>query len=763
MTTIIAKWLLDNATRGSKIKHGIAQTAAALDNVSMNNIGRRNRSKQAQQKGKAPGGPPSSISNLRPCFYVPLARDIVRQAPRRAVPTHIVDAIRNAIKFRRVVCSWFSTYTEEEIVDSNKSHLAFVRILQDVHDTLAPLKEVSEPLSTSDDSVQAEIDTVENLFDVLQRFDKTDDHCDRTPDESHIVPNTMPDGQASVAADPLSDDDSLPPKSRALYRRVSAAKCFLYDIGGIQTYVRDKWTAFVNGQIPLAVVAGLTNLAIELVDRLEDDFYASFEGSSCDPGEVLLESSLPRLLAQSTNGKAHPEGESAIPQSNYQIADDGVFDIPNWTVIANGVVQRARARIMNMHNTTNVLSQLMDEMSTAMANGQYDRTVNADSADGQCQTLKMSKPAPGHVHKFEPASPLSILSLGISEGLPYMEELEAILGESLSRCDQAKSCHTNSEDMVVQILRKAVEEDWTRCSTAFAVAVFMDIRTKVKDTNECLQAADAAAGKFADSLTKSLAMKVHFEACVCPEYLTGQRKVTTAFTDFGHNIQSGAGAIGHCCKEELYLPVQKNVRGLLAQSPLACGSLCLWLHSSRMDNVLRRASEQGFLLAWLHFYNAALHCGETCGKWEDMEFLISHLGAKKVFMGARPDSLEECLSVMRLVFRIDMRLDAVYKGRKDISRALSKSSEKNDLAGGFAPFCFLLNALHGQAVGLGGIPSSSLEDLEFVLLAQVKVPNIDTKLDYDGKIMDREVLQKRMRRYGPMTNLQLLEATEKRM
>ena len=346
MTKILAKWLVAQSSKGAKIKCGYTESTRNIPSSSKG-ISRKHLANEAQRATKATKSSQSS-STLRPSQFLQLAHDVVRQAPSVEIPSYI-HAVRNSVRFRRMCWSFFKHHTEPDVIASNQSHLAFVRILEQVHSVLLNAQPTPTPPATTEDSIEEDIQSVQNMFDMLRDFSQ--EFPAEVQLSSAAVPSLSGNNMVTSveAADPLSDFSAIPSETQVHYRKVCIYKCLLRDVARLRAYVQEKWGAYVRGEMPLAVVAGLTNQAIDQVLHLE---------------EAYQKSTKERCAATFSRLKFGNDffDRSTFPTSIdfEQTVDvlDGEFDLERWLNVALAFANKTRARIARAHMSSDVWEPL---------------------------------------------------------------------------------------------------------------------------------------------------------------------------------------------------------------------------------------------------------------------------------------------------------------------------------------------------------------------------------------------------------------------
>ncbi|KPI40831.1 uncharacterized protein AB675_10843 [Cyphellophora attinorum] len=704
---IVREWLVNNASRKARKSTGIF-------------LG----SSQPKPNERTNDNPLDGAICLRPSQYLPLAHDIVRDSGKALVPAPIIDAISTVIRFRRVCCSWFSHSTDPETVRSNESHLAFVRILEQTLATLSPFREVVDNPAEVNNEEGDEIEFFKNKFESL----------------------TVSDDRST---NPIKDSSEVEPRGLAVSRERST------------DLIKDP------GQVDQRALAS------------SDNSSPSPLGGS---GKVEPQTEATRLWTPSAttisclrrSGKAIEESARLITTSeNANVAS--TFDLPKWYDVAYGLVWKARARIFQ-HDLTPDAKMKLQDFGEKIRHGDItcdlidSEEVFLDRKNVQIQAPPLTLTGRDHTHRM--LVPRSVSTLQVASSPPMHDvdmvaDLDAIFKDGLSYCNDKYCCHTVHEDLVLGELRYAVRSNRPRLATAFAVAAFADIRKLDIPSAPCLEAVDKAAEAAEITEMTVYAQRAHMNHLQDHKEMNGHRLYSLEYVELTRNLRSnrrqGQVEIHQDPQAGLHgsLAVQKKIRSFLSQSPLACGSLSFRLQQDRLHRIIKQVDGSFVIRACLHFYNAALQRGDFKDVWHDMEYVIEAIGTKIVFLGDRPRTLEQCLSVCRLTVNLDVPLGDVYTGRRYMPR--QKKEPKGLFEPRAVPFCIMAARVDEDERGLG--ISDIRGQLDIVMRALVKDPNVDVEVisDTDIVLQNQPFLEQQARRHRTADAVQLLDAAAARL
>ena len=257
MTSIVREWMLSNASCQVKQQNNLLpqQQTNHLATTSRGGCRARGGHKSTQLRKnnhQAPKATPStSITvNLRPTQYLPVAADIISNAAAKEVPRYIVRALRNQIKFRKIVCSFFAGEKEDrDVIESNEKHQFFIQVLRRVlllllphQQTLALTKKTQA--NATETKVQADTEAIDNMYEAL-----LSPGCDSTELDSELELMQLqdsasdplsPEEVADQAEDPLVSENA-PRSKRSEYRQRCRTRCLLYDVERIMAFIHRKW------------------------------------------------------------------------------------------------------------------------------------------------------------------------------------------------------------------------------------------------------------------------------------------------------------------------------------------------------------------------------------------------------------------------------------------------------------------------------------------------------------------------------------------
>lgn len=201
---------------------------------------------------------------------VRLAEFITNVKPSVAVPTAILKATADVIKGRTFCAEFFQQLaqgrepSDKNILETNKSHLHFISVLEEVQSHLRKLS-VADPGAA--EKQNSDNGGKRNLFDILQ-LEEADDTVTTIPQASGSAP-----APASAGKPGAPDDDPLPTFEEDDGDAAAfAIWCAFQDIREIRLHLQGVWRRYYDGKISFLIASQTTERAhFLLVDMAEND------------------------------------------------------------------------------------------------------------------------------------------------------------------------------------------------------------------------------------------------------------------------------------------------------------------------------------------------------------------------------------------------------------------------------------------------------------------------------------------------------------
>ena len=207
---------------------------------------------------------------------VPLAQGLVKNVKEPVkVPRSVIGILRRTIAARNECAVWFEARAKEEesLSESVKRHSHFVGVLAKALEILEPHTAPAKKGSAENDKSATPTATSTNMFAALEMEDfEQQDEVDVLDDQARDTDNTRARAQKSsknVYEAEAADEDL-----------VFATYCLFQDLDRIQDCICQLWRDYLNGKVSLINASATSNTAVEVVERMEMDFFNSFPAFS---------------------------------------------------------------------------------------------------------------------------------------------------------------------------------------------------------------------------------------------------------------------------------------------------------------------------------------------------------------------------------------------------------------------------------------------------------------------------------------------------
>lgn len=194
--------------------------------------------------------------------FLPLAQHIKLNltAPSR-VPASVLAAIRRVIEARSAANEWFEEQNKNSEEDG---HAHFIRILTLVKDILEPMTGVEEVAGQESGD---DVTLVDNMFEGLEIQDVSKQFLD-LPGIRHK--------DHSTAREMIGAMEWLFSQVNEKLEEQMAASALFRDIHKIYDHIHQTWLQHKEGKIELMAASIISNTGIDLIRRLEEDFFQQF-------------------------------------------------------------------------------------------------------------------------------------------------------------------------------------------------------------------------------------------------------------------------------------------------------------------------------------------------------------------------------------------------------------------------------------------------------------------------------------------------------
>lgn len=576
--------------------------------------------------------------------FLPLALYIKTELklPSR-VPTSVLVAIRRVIEARNETSKWFMAQTTNS---DGGAHAHFVDILKKVEDMLQPLTSGEELTHTEDGD---DVTLINNMFDGLEVTDTTQEFLDSpgTPHKDYSKARMLCEFTETVIGH-LSE----------FVEEQFAASALFRDIHKIYDHIEQAWRQYKEGEIELVAVAIISNTAIDLIRRLEEDFFEQF------PQFYRVDEAVLRESYKNYNLK-HRDAQQLINYmfrakvggGNEDLFNSACFDgrYYSYGLPFNPKAHKdARYTFIDMLFMFKMYFTSSERMSKCV----YQPELGVWNPDNNYYTSNAhQKFAQDQYILCELFPDLTLLCTSLS-GIPALAEDEVLRGTRgiFPHKENAKGRIPDPEIHLWWLVSLRMFCDIHHILGPKIGLPFETIRrlgANAKDTiNECLKLRDLDELQIwepsaDEAITKNTIDRIHQSLFVdeVKEYIDNSAK----------NVPGWKGKAGF---------------QLLRRHPVACGLMEFNIRSCVQDvgMIALQSTTSGITAA--HLFNALQKEGMCQAKWADMQTFTELLGEDFIFGGARPDNLQDYCT--RLLMTKGISLQTFAQNRRDRGILISK-------------------------------------------------------------------------------------------
>lgn len=586
-TSTVATWIAEEASkRGYKAGNAVVQQEDVKPVPS-------NRLKgKARKEAKANGSinQPSASTAPRKRYIISLddfegvAQYIAGLSkPKVTVPPFILRAATSAIKAREQCSAWFQkkSYHDETTQQNNERHTHFIRVLERVVEILKSCssKELKEePRRKDETTVDSDVEKTTTMFSLLEvEMPSIEDEEDvvHTPSAS-TEQGRKPTKEKENAFYELDEpeDDVLP---FVLY-------CLFEDVHQVGQIVRDIWEEYKAGQINIMTASVVTNTAIDLVRKTEDDVRA-----------------------------AHPQLSSYWPIAENMLEvlvedheDTSLTDMPG------------NPEFLGIVDYTYMQTYMM--LFRFQQNSQNKRyPMWTDVYNHEFSTKSRSSLSPTERYKDDEATLLQTLP-----------EVCLLAG--------AKSA-LPAEDELLRGIRMVIGGGNIDFWLVFACQTFLDIHHVFKDeVDRAFNDLTVRAKNLKANLTSYFAFSRNMSI---DTWAPQNEKALHQILETAEKwiLKDGMAELRQAHRGTIAgMPTPPYK--LLKNHPILCGILAFQFTVIIQEAGIYLAGAWGSIIYPAHMYNAARQSGTLSVPWESMEFLIRLHGASSVFAGNPPTDFD---------------------------------------------------------------------------------------------------------------------------
>jgi hypothetical protein len=528
------------------------------------------------------------------------------------VPTEIIRAGIRAVSARKKCTAYFESVTNKDDDDKardNKSHAYFTKLIEDVLMVLQPLFAVSTASKATNEQTSGSL-----LQDLQNRFAQLE--VEEPEEVSDDIKVQQPVNKQLAVYELKAYDRKAVAEERAF-----AYYCLFNDLEKLRSHINKTWTDYMLEKTDLITAAAITNTAIQLAIRSQEEALKAFPGAG-DYKEVV-----PTIIDATTSPRPGAEIEVSL---NEETAD-WIFT-PAYNILDNfcDVLQPNEVPLMKRGYL-----------------GVYNPRDDRSTMHG------IEKHREDQVLLLELMPEFSFISKNKLE-LFAVDEVSKAIGQ--------------------MALTKEIP-----ISLAFATTVFLDIhhimREKVERAFHDFQAIVSNA-KYV--MERHMDFMNNF-----PRPTTWPRQNDMVLRKFIWDMENTmlrdpilAG------KQKLYkqvgLPYSIEVERfyLYKRQPILCGLLAFRTTLTLQDLGVTCCNAFGTAIFPAHFYNALQQKPNPVRSWANMDRLISLHTPERVFVGARPTTMVNCFKQVCLMLGQSVTDFAANRRRRAGPPTVSKNGPR---------------------------------------------------------------------------------------
>lgn len=655
--------------------------------------------------------------------FLPLAQYIASNLkPPAKVPSSILPTITRVIEARKDSNEWFAANSKE---DDNGGHMFFIKTLQDVYDTLHPFVKSTE---SDEAETTGDLDDVKNLFK----------HLDiEEPSQTFLNTPGMPAPDHTGGRMLCELMDFFVEYLGSQLEESFAASSLFRDINKIYRHVEQTWHQYRDGKTDLMTASIISNTAVELIRRLEEDFFEQFPRFRNIEKDIVsnykaykpthkdaqqLINFMFRAKCAKDNRDPWSNDEQGT-QFNLEYYDDARHVFLDIQAIFCSYYSGSRGMTKCVYQP--------GEFGLWDQDAQYDKLSAKERYDQDCRILREIMPD------------MIILSTSLS-GIPALAEDEMLRG---------------SRNFVAQPGNAPVMHLWMLVS----LRIFCDIHHILGgNIGKPFEAIRKLGREANDAVKEAMRQRDSKNADFWP---------ANADTSVKENFLDRVQQSLFVDEVKEYIDnAARNVKGwqgkidfeLLRRHPWACGLMEFNIRVCLEETGLAALHTTGSALSASHLYNALQQEGILRTPWPDMELFMDLLSDEQLFRGERPARLDEYYP--RLAVLRGVSAETFAHNRRDRGFILSKRGRRI-----LGPLSELLNILKHRYVLVKQRPETTdeegtliLADIEEALNKQMQISSNGTsatvraKDQNDVRSQNKTVTQGR-RKYNPVELLMSLQ------
>lgn len=725
-TKVIATWLASTARAHGYTSEAIPSVAEVSEKLSKSKL--KSKPKTKKQKRDAARRIPKEQRGkfvIALDEFLPLAKYIsTNLKPPSRVPSSILSIIRRVIEARKDSDDWFKANTKE---DDKDGHIHFVRILQEVYDTLQPFSSADDG---NDPNTTDNATDIENVYKNLQLEEPSREFLD-----SPAVPGPDRKGVRMLC----EFVDVFMEHVGSYFEESFAASSLFRDVNKIYRHVELVWQNHKDGKVDLMTAAIVSNTAIDLIRRLEEDFFEQFPRFRKVEEHILqgIKKYDPKHTdaQQLTNFMFRAKCASKKKTFWNENTSEAYFNLELY--------EDARYVFLDMHALFLeyfIGSQKMDKCvyQSPPGLGLWDPDTDYDNM------TSLEKHRQDRRILLELLPDVILLCTSTSK-IASLGEDELLRGSRNFYVLPGKHTPTIHLWMMVSLRLFCDIHHILGPNIGKPFEAIRRLGTEATNSiNQCIKLRDAGKTQIWPA-----------EADESIELNILKRIQQSLFVDEVKEF------IDNAARNVKWWKGKKDFE-LLRRHPWACGLMEFNIHVSMQEAGLVALDQSDSGVTAAHLYNALQKQDVLNTLWPDMEMFMELVGDERVFRGQRPTSLEDCSSRLSVMRGISAKTFA--QNRRDRGILLSKHGRyslfpKSDLIQILKSRC--VNVVHHFNIA-DDESAAMLESLEEVLNKQVHLTSDGTQVTVRDRgdkkpvsTLKKDVRQER--KYNPVELLMSLQ------
>ena len=620
-TDKIATWLAEAAMKCGWAEANTGNGASSIQSGKPPKLKGRARklAREAAAAGKATPSPsknaPASVPvyKVRVKDFVPMAQMIANAGESSVrIPAVVIKVIKRCITTRTGTSDWFEKNEDEQTEEKGRNHMFFVKVLSDTLEVLEA-KYVSQspppqPSVLEGRGAAATAEATKNTFDGLEVEELDEDAFNALPSVVSSRPNPI-----KYEIEKSDDGEEW----------FFALHCLFDDLHEIQELIREMWSDYLEGKLDISTASVVTNMAVALVKRAEQDFQHEMKPpdgyTQFKDGELTDIYYVDNCLRYDLKPRRTPG--TMVDAERYEYVEDA-FLLPSRCLIS-----------INEHV----------------------KSLNGKSFPGT---------RPAYLGTYDPALHRAAMS-----NEEKMHSDTALLMDFIVTFGPyvAAGNNTPMDDELIKGLRHMCETGKIPLWLVFAAQLYLDVHgILTTESNRPFEELNA----FAREARKTLRGHVKFfekhglvgyreeeseewvliSLAEIETWVLKDQMKQVAEDQMGSSSQSGK-------KNRIW---QDNE--FLLMHPVLNGMWKYCFHLQMQSRGIRLVNDTQIISA-AHLYNALRQCGylPTDCYWEDLEYLLDIHGEKDTFAGERPTTIEDCVKRLAIAQGVSPKTFAAHR------------------------------------------------------------------------------------------------------